>query len=53
MIAKRVPRRAGTSSPARLVRYMVAAQGGIEPESWQRTADYILDTKGATTQGEK
>ena len=53
MIAKRVPRTKGTSSPARLVRYMVAAQGGIEPESWKRTADYILDTKGATTQGEK
>ncbi|MDD3550653.1 MAG: relaxase/mobilization nuclease domain-containing protein [Methanothrix soehngenii] len=53
MIAKRVPRRAGTSSPARLVRYMVAAQGGIEPESWKRTADYILDSKGTTTQGEK
>jgi len=53
MIAKRVPRRGGTSSPARLVRYMVAAQGGIEPESWKRTADYILDSKGTTTQGEK
>jgi len=38
---------------SRIVRYMIAAQGGIEPESWQRTADYILDTKGATTQGEK
>lgn len=53
MIAKRVPRRAGTSSVSRLVRYMVAAQGGIEPESWRRTAEYILDTKGTTTQGEK
>lgn len=53
MIAKRVPRRAGTSSPARLVRYMVAAQGGIEPDSWKRTADYILDNRNTTTQGEK
>lgn len=53
MIAKRVPRTKGTSSPARLVRYMVAAQGGIEPESWKRTADYILDTKATTAQGEK
>ncbi|HWK37926.1 MAG TPA: TraI/MobA(P) family conjugative relaxase [Hyphomicrobium sp.] len=53
MIAKRVPRRAGTSSPARLVRYMVAAQGGIEPGSWKRTADYILDNRNTTTQGEK
>lgn len=53
MIAKRVPRRAGTSSPARLVRYMVAAQGGIEPDTWKRTADYILDNGSTTTQGEK
>lgn len=53
MIAKRVPRTKGTSSPARLVRYMVAAQGGIEPESWARTADYILAVKAATARGEK
>jgi len=38
---------------SRLVRYMVAADGGIEPESWARTADYILATKATTTQGEK
>src|SRR5690606_35510467 len=53
MIAKRIPRRAATSSMSRLVRYMVAADGGIEPESWARTADYILATKATTTQGEK
>lgn len=53
MIAKRIPRSKGTSSAARLVRYMVAARGGLEPESWKRTADYILDTDNATTQGEK
>lgn len=53
MIAKRIPRRAGTSSTARLVRYMVAAQGGIEPDTWKRTADYILDNRNTTTQGEK
>jgi hypothetical protein len=53
MIAKRIARRAATSSPARLVRYMVAAAGGIEPESWARTADYILASTGTTTQGEK
>lgn len=53
MIAKRIPRTKGTSNVARLVRYMVAAQGKIEPESWKRTADYILDTKKTTTQGEK
>lgn len=53
MIAKRIPRRKSSSSPARLIRYMVAAQGGIEPGSWQRTVDYILDNKEATSQGEK
>lgn len=53
MIAKKIPRTKGTSSVARLVRYMVAAQGGIEPESWKRTADYILDARKTTTQGEK
>lgn len=53
MIAKRIPRNGATSSPARLVRYMVAAVGGIDPNSWARTADYILDTKDKTTQGEK
>lgn len=54
MIAKVVPRRSGTSSAARLVHYMVAAKGGKEqPSSWQRTADYILDTRGETGRGEK
>lgn len=53
MIAKRVPRDKGTSSPARLVRYMVAAVGDIDPNTWARTADYILDTKESTTKGEK
>lgn len=53
MIAKRVPRTKGTSSPARLVRYMVAARGGVEPESWERTADYILATGSKTSQGER
>ncbi len=53
MIAKKIPRTKGTSSVARLVRYMVAAQGGIEPESWKRTSDYILDSKSTTSHGEK
>lgn len=53
MIAKRVPRNGATSSAARLVRYMVAAVGSIDPNTWARTADYILDTKDKTTQGEK
>lgn len=30
---------------ARLVRYVVAADGGIDPRSWARTADYILASK--------
>ncbi|WP_078059523.1 TraI/MobA(P) family conjugative relaxase [Xanthomonas massiliensis] len=43
MIAKRIPRRQQTSSIARLVRYAVNAEGGLDPRSWSRTADYILD----------
>ncbi|EFH6694722.1 relaxase/mobilization nuclease domain-containing protein [Escherichia coli] len=53
MIAKRVPRTKATSSTARLVRYMVAAAGDIDPNTWARTADYILDTKESTHKGEK
>ncbi|HGC8067031.1 TPA: TraI/MobA(P) family conjugative relaxase [Yersinia enterocolitica] len=53
MIAKRAPREKGTSDPARLVRYMVAAVGGIDPNTWARTSDYILDTKESTIKGEK
>lgn len=53
MIAKRVRRQGKTSEPSRLVRYMVAAQGGLDPCSWKRTADYILDSKSTTSQGEK
>ena len=54
MIAKRVPRRKDTSSVARLARYVVNAQGGIDPRSWSRTADYILDSDAETNdQGEK
>lgn len=53
MIAKRAPREKGTSDPARLVRYMVAAVGGIDPNTWDRTSDYILDTKESTIKGEK
>jgi hypothetical protein len=32
---------------------MVAAEGGIDPNTWARTSDYILDTKETTTQGER
>lgn len=44
MIAKRIKRDKGTGSFSRLARYVVDARGQIEPESWTRTADYILDT---------
>lgn len=44
MIAKRVPNTKGTSDFARLGRYVVDAQGRIDPRTWTRTADYILDT---------
>ena len=54
MIAHRIERKPHQSSnPAKLVRYMVAAKGGIDPTSWQRTADYILDTANDTAKGEK
>ena len=45
MIAKRITSKAATSRMARLVRYVVAAEGGIDPRSWARTADYILASK--------
>lgn len=45
MIAKRITSKAATSRMARLVRYVVAAEGGIDPRSWSRTADYILASK--------
>lgn len=53
MIAKKVMRTKGTSSIARLVRYMIAAQGSIEPESWQRTIDDTLIIGHKTTQNER
>jgi hypothetical protein len=45
MIAKRIRRKKQTSSFARLGKYVVDARGGIDPASWTRTADYILDTR--------
>ncbi len=53
MIAKRIHRKKQTSSFARLGKYVVDARGGIDPASWSRTADYILDTKqhGAKVSG--
>jgi len=54
MIAKRVLSEKRTSTAAGLVRYIVNAKGGIDPRSWEQTADYILDTHSkANEQGEK
>ena len=53
MIAHRINRERKASSPARLIKYMVAAKGDIDPTSWERTADYILDSANGTTEGEK
>ncbi|WP_213539917.1 TraI/MobA(P) family conjugative relaxase [Nitrosospira sp. NRS527] len=52
MIAKRITTKAAIPRIARLVRYMVAAQGGIDPRSWSRTADYVLNS-GISNRGEK
>jgi len=52
MIAKRIDTKAATSRVARLVKYVVAAQGGIDPRSWTRTADYVLNS-GVSNRGEK
>jgi hypothetical protein len=52
MIAKRIDTKAATSRVARLVKYVVAAQGGIDPRSWTRTADYVLNS-GTSSRGEK
>lgn len=52
MIAKRIDTKAATSRVARLVKYVVAAQGGIDPRSWTRTADYVLNS-GTSNRGEK
>lgn len=50
MIAKRIPRDRATSNMARLVRYVVDAQGREDPRSWTNTAEYILATR---SNGEK
>lgn len=52
MIAKRIDTKAASPRIARLVRYVVAAQGGIDPRSWSRTADYVLNS-GTSSRGEK
>jgi len=55
MIAKRIaPRKGSKSNIARLTRYVVNAKGGIDPRSWSRTADYIIDGSAETNMvGEK
>lgn len=50
MIAKRIPRDRATSNMAKLVRYVVDAQGREDPRSWTNTAEYILATR---SNGEK
>lgn len=46
MIAHRIERKAqAASSSARLVQYILASQGGSDPSTWKRTADYLLDTR--------
>ncbi len=52
MIAKRITSKAAKPRMARLVRYVVAAEGGLDPRSWQRTADYMLCSK-TNNRGEK
>jgi hypothetical protein len=52
MIAKRIDTKAASPRIARLVRYVVVAQGGIDPRSWSRTADYVLNS-GTSNRGEK
>jgi relaxase-like protein/DNA relaxase TraI-like protein/conjugative element/phage-associated large polyvalent protein len=52
MIAKRIQSRAAKPRMARLIKYMVAAQGSLDPRSWARTADYMLDS-GTSSRGEK
>lgn len=44
MIAKRITRSSNDSSFGKLARYIVAARGGQDPRTWERTADYILDS---------
>ncbi len=52
MIAKRITSKAAKPRMARLVKYMVAAEGKLDPRSWTRTADYML-ASAISTRGEK
>lgn len=54
MIAHRIERkRLEHSSAAKLVKYLVSAKGSINPSTWQRTADYLLDSAQDAKSGEK
>lgn len=44
MIAKRIPARTKGHGFGGLARYIVDANGRARPDTWTRTADYILDT---------
>lgn len=44
MIAKRIPARTNGHGFGGLARYIVDANGQARPDTWTRTADYILDT---------
>lgn len=47
MIVKIIPHRQHAAGFARVARYVVNAQGGIDPASWTRTVDYLLDSEHA------
>lgn len=52
MIAKRITSKAAKPRFARLAKYLTAAEGGLDPRSWTRTADYMLCSK-TNNRGEK
>jgi len=52
MIAKIVESKTQSSSFSRSARYILDVRGGIDPSTWERTADYVLDTSNSH-EGEK
>lgn len=54
MIAHRIERKPqAASSSSKLIRYILASQGSSNPSTWQRTADYLLDSAHDRVSGEK
>lgn len=54
MIAKKIEAPKGGGRASGLIRYVVNAQGNVDPRSWTATAGYILDMEvGANNEGEK